>query len=141
MGGTAFQWAALVLGVIGFGVTWTGGVIAITRFAEKIKLDTSEKVTAASDVHHAQLADLRSEFLREQKQQDHNFGEVGAAMRQYIANVEKEMHEIEIWGRDNFVLKDAFEKATDRLEAAIQGMAASIKSDFKDLNVKIDQKH
>jgi len=141
MEGTAFQWAALILGILGFGITWTGGVIGITRTVEKIKQDTSEKVAAASEVHAAQLSDLRAEFMREQKVQDHNFGEVGAAMRQYIANVEKEMHQIEVWGRDNFVLKDAFDKATDRIEGAIRDMAASIKSDFKDLNAKIEKKN
>ena len=31
--------------------------------------------------------------------------------------------------------------ATDRLEKAITGMAADIKSDFRDLNKKIDEKH
>jgi len=141
MEGTAFQWAALILGILGFGITWTGGVIGITRTVEKIKQDTSDKVSAASEVHAAQLSDLRAEFMREQKVQDHNFGEVGAAMRQYIANVEKEMHQIEVWGRDNFVLKDAFDKATDRIEGAIRDMAASIKSDFKDLNAKIEKKN
>ena len=141
MGGTFFQWVGLLLGILGFGATWTMGVIGLTRAVENIKQDTTEKITAAGRVLTAQIEALRTEFFTEQKSQDHNFGEVGSAMRQYITNVEKEMHDIEIWGRDNFVLKDDFVKATDRLEKAITGMAADIKSDFRDLNKKIDEKH
>jgi len=141
MGATGFQWAALILGVLGFGVTWTMGVVGLTRAVENIKQDTTEKVAAASKAFTAQIEALRGEFVSEQKAQDHNFGEVGSAMRQYIANVEKEMHEIEIWGRDNFVLKDDFVKATDRLEAAIINMAADIKTDLRGLTSKIDAKH
>ncbi len=141
MDATGFQWATLILGILGFLLTWTIVIIGATRAVENIKQDTTEKVAAASKALTVQLDALRSEFITEQKSQDHNFGEVGAAMRQYIANVEKEMHEIEIWGRDNFVLKDDFVKATDRLEEAIKGLAVEIKADFRDLNKKIDEKH
>ncbi len=141
MSPTGFQWATLVLGVLGFLLTWTLVIVGATRAVESIKQDTTEKVAAASKALTTQLEAMRAEFITEQKSQDHNFGEVGAAMRQYIANVEKEMHEIEIWGRDNFVLKGDFTKATDRLEEAIKEMAGDIKKDFRDLNKKIDEKH
>lgn len=141
MDGTAFQWAALVLGVLGFGVTWTMGVIGLTRAVENIKQDTTEKVAAASKSLTAQIEAIRVEFFTEQKSQDHNFGEVGAAMREYIAKVEREMHQIEIWGRDNFVLKEDFMKATDRIEAAILNMASELKTDLRGLTAKIDNKH
>lgn len=141
MGPTGFQWVTLVLGVLGFMLTWTLVIVGATRAVESIKADTTEKVATASKVLTAQIEALRSEFMAEQKSQDHNFGEVGLAMRQYIAQVEKEMHEIEIWGRDNFVLKGDFVKATDRLEKAITDLAADIKTDFRALNDKIDAKH
>lgn len=141
MGVTGFQWATLILGILGFLLTWTLVIVGATRAVENIKQDTTEKVAAASKALTTKLDALRSEFFVEQKAQDHNFGEVGAAMREYISKVEKEMHEIEIWGRDNFVLKDDFVKATDRLEDAIKGMAADIKTDFRNLSNKIDAKH
>ncbi len=105
-----------------------------------IKADLAKQIAAEREETMAGFADLKAEFLKDQKAQDHNFGEVGAAMRQYIANVEKEMHEIEIWGRDNFVLKDDFVKATDRLEAAIVNVASDIKTDIRGLAAKIDAK-
>ncbi len=106
----------------------------------KIKADINEKISSEREETTKQIAALRSEFFREQQSQDHNFGEVGAAMRQYIATVEKMVHEVEIWGRDNFVLKSDFAKATDKIETAISTMAADIKADFKALNQKIDAK-
>jgi hypothetical protein len=141
MGVTGFQWATLILGILGFLLTWTLVIVGATRAVENIKQDTTEKVAVASKALNAKIDALRNEFSREQKSQDHNFGEVGAAMREYISKVEKEMHEIEIWGRDNFVLKDDFVKATDRLEDAIKGLAADIKTDFRNLSNKIDAKH
>ena len=62
-------------------------------------------------------------------------------MRQYIANVEKEMHQIEIWGRDNFVLKSEFVKATDSIRADIKAMAADIKADIRDLTTSVKASH
>jgi len=141
MGVTGFQWATLILGILGFLLTWTLVIVGATRAVENIKQDTTEKVAAASKALTAKLDALRTDFSVEQRAQDHNFGEVGAAMREYISKVEREMHEIEIWGRDNFVLKDDFVKATDRLEDAIKGMAADIKTDFRNLSNKIDAKH
>lgn len=117
-----------------------GGIIGLVWAVAKIKAELTKQITEEREETMGQFADLRAEFIREQKTQDHNFGEVGAAMRQYIANVEKEMHEIEIWSRDNFVQKDVFVKATDDLATAIKVMAADIKSDFRDLNTKIDKK-
>lgn len=136
---TPFQWATLILGALGFAATWTIGVIGVTRAVESIKEYASNKIDAETEKINGRLSALIGKFEDDQKKQDHNFGEVGAAMRQYISNVEKEMHEIEIWGRDNFVLKDDFVKATDSLGKAIRDMAADIKSDFKDLNTKIDK--
>lgn len=140
MGVTGFQWATLILGGLAFLITWTGLAIGWGRLIEAVKADTTEKVSVASKALTIKLDALRTEFSAEQRGQDHNFGEVGAAMREYISKVEKEMHEIEIWGRDNFVLKDDFVKATDRLEDAIKGMAADIKTDFRNLSNKIDAK-
>jgi hypothetical protein len=53
-------------------------------------------------------------------------------MRQYIADVEKKVREVEIYGRDNYVQKSEFEKATNSIRADIKEMAADIKSDLRD---------
>ena len=52
--------------------------------------DEREKVIARIDGMEARFED-------DQKTQDHNFGEVGAFIEQYIADVEKKLREVEIW--------------------------------------------
>lgn len=134
MDATTIAAAAFGLNVL---IQVCGAVWAVAN----IKSDLAKQIAAEREETMAGFADLKAEFLKDQKAQDHNFGEVGAAMRQYIANVEKEMHEIEIWGRDNFVLKDDFVKATNRLEAAIINMASDIKTDLRGLTAKIDARN
>src|SRR4051812_47225406 len=132
---------ATTIAAAAFGLNVVVQIVGAVWAVANIKTDFAEKIASEREETMAGFALLKAEFLKDQKSQDHNFGEVGAAMRQYIANVEKEMHEIEIWGRDNFVLKDDFVKATDRIEKVITDLAVGIKSDFRDLNKKIDEKH
>ena len=133
---TEFQWATLILGVLGFIVTWTGGVVAITNAVKNIKEYSAEKISDETDKISEKLVKMAAKFEHDQVTQDHNFGEVGAAMRQYIADVEKKVREVEIWGRDNYAMKD---DVRDILKD-IKDMRADIKSDFRDLNAKIDQR-
>lgn len=148
MDGTIFQWAALILGVLGFGITWTTGVIGLTRAVENIKTDTTTKISAARiehdkaiaaahEEHDAALEALRFEVLELQKERDRNFGDTGVALRQKIADVEKEMHKIEIWGRDHYAAK---EDITDIMKE-IRAMRIETKADFTAVFAKIDAKH
>jgi hypothetical protein len=137
MGITGFQWATLILGVLGFLITWTGLAIGWGRLIENIKHDTTQKVAAASADHADNLAALRVELMALHKDHADNVGEVGLSLRQKIADVEKEMHEIEIWGRDNYAVKDDMREIMKDIKA----MRAEIKTDFKELNAKIDAKH
>jgi hypothetical protein len=132
---TPFQWVTLILGALGFAATWTIGVIGITRAVESIKEYAASKISAETKEINVKLTALSERFDDDQKSQDHNFGEVGAAMRQYIADVEKKVREVEIWGRDNYAMKD---DVRDILKD-IKDMRADIKSDFRDLNAKIDK--
>lgn len=136
---TTFQWATLVLGSLGFLITWSGMIIGGTKWVEGIKTGVAEKLALEREETNRVVAAVESKFVADQKVQDHYFGEVNAAMRQYIANVEKEMHEIEIWGRDNFALKSEVEKSTNAIREDIKEMRADIKSDLRDLNTKIDK--
>lgn len=123
----------LVIAVLGFVVTWTTGVIALTRAVERIKADTSEKVSQETDKIEERLAQMVQRFSEDQKRQDDRTGEMGAAIRQYAAGIEKEMHAIEIWGRDNYVLKSEFLKATDQLRSDIRGVGEDVKSVLRTL--------
>lgn len=135
---TTFQWATLILGALGFLTTWIGMIVGGTRWVEGIKTGVAEKLASEREETNRMVTAVETKFIADQKVQDHNFGEVNAAMRQYIANVEKEMHEIEIWGRDNFALKSEVEKSTNAIRDDIKEMRADIKSDLRDLNTKID---
>jgi predicted ribosome quality control (RQC) complex YloA/Tae2 family protein len=141
---TTYQWVTLGLGAVGFLITWTGMWFGAGRFIEQIRAEFKKHIGDERDKIIAELKKLEDEFEESQRAQDHNFGEVGHAMREHIAKVEKQIREVEIWGRDNYVKKDEFEKATDRLTDAIKSVAVDIKSDIReridDLRDRIEQK-
>ena len=56
-------------------------------------------------------------------------------MRQKIAEVESEMHKIEIWGRDSYVQKPEL----NDLRRDIKEFAADIKKDVRELSAKMDK--
>ncbi|WP_398473655.1 hypothetical protein [Tardiphaga sp.] len=141
---TGFQWAQLVFMILGFLIT-AGGVVAGCVWAvARVEKRGDERANAERErsdqlmkAHQERTAlamkDLASELAAEQKTQASVAGEMGMALRRYIEGVEKEMHKIEIWGRDNYVLKSDFLKATDRLEETIKELAVDIKKDFREL--------
>jgi hypothetical protein len=130
----------LVLGASGFLVTWTGTVIGLTKSVAAIKSDTSERLADETSLISDKITKLTEHFEADQRTQDSRFGEVALSIRQYVANVEKEMHQIEIWGRDNFVLKSDFIDTAKRLEAAIDRMSSDIKTDLRRLANKLDER-
>jgi hypothetical protein len=120
---TAYQWIVLLLGAAGFIITWTRTTVTVTRAVDKIQMDTAEKISEETNKVTERLGKMMEQFEQDQRTQDNRFGEV---------------HQIEIWGRDNFVLKSDFMKATERLEHAIKDMAADIRTDMRTLASKID---
>lgn len=138
---TSYQWATIALGALGFLITWTGMWFGAGRFVEQMRAEFKKHVGDEREKIVSEIKKIEKDFHESQRDQDHNFGEVGAAMRQYIANVENKVREVEIWGRDNYVQKSEFEKATDRLADAIKSMGADIKADIRELNAKIEAKH
>jgi hypothetical protein len=131
-----FQWAEVALGVLGFGITWTSGVIGLTRAVENIKSDTTKKIADNKDEHEEALAALRDEVLALQKDRDRNFGDIGAALREKIASVEREMHQIEIWGRDHYAVKDDITLIMNE----IRTIRTENKADFTAISAKLDAK-
>lgn len=136
----------VVLTALGFVVTCGAMLVAITRGVESIKTDTTKKIAgevlartkALSDeaaARTAMLETIRREFEASQSSQDHNFGEVNAAMREKIAQVEEKVFKFELWTRDNFAGK---EDVRDILKD-IKDMRSEIKADFRHLSAKIDK--
>ncbi len=81
------------------------------------------------------LEKLVKEWNANQRSQDSAAGEMGLALRRFIESVEKEMHKIEIWGRDNYVQKpelDSVRNDIKLLGASIREMFTEMKADFKE---------
>jgi hypothetical protein len=131
MGMTTYQWVTLGLGALGFIGTWILGAFSMGRAFEQMKAVFREEIGKERDKVFAKIEELEAKFETDQKSQDHNFGEVGAAMRQYIADVEKKVREVEIYGRDNYVKIPDFEKAIDRLSETMTAAFADIKQDMR----------
>ena len=96
---TTYQWVTLGLGAFGFLSTWILGAFKIGRAVEQMRFGVREEIKQERNAIFAKIEELERRFDADQKTQDHNFGEVGAAMRQYIADVEKKVREVEIYGR------------------------------------------
>ncbi|MGX1418303.1 MULTISPECIES: hypothetical protein [Bradyrhizobium] len=134
---TTYQWVTLGLGALGFLVTWLLGAFKVGRAVEQMRAAVREEIEQEREKVIEKIEDLERRFDADQKTQDHNFGEVGAAMRQYIADVEKKVREVEIYGRDNYVKKDEFVRATDSIRADIKALGAEIKSDLKGMQKEL----
>lgn len=128
-----YQWFTLGLGTCGFIGTWILGAFKLGRAVSEMQSGVKEDIKNERDKILAEIKAIEKQFADEQRTQDHNFGEVGAAMRQYIADVEKKVREVEIYGRDNYVKIADFEKAIDRLSSAIQSAVAEIKDDIREI--------
>jgi hypothetical protein len=141
----------IALTVVGILIT-SGGVVGACVWAvAKIKADITDKISeertrvdtmfeAERENNSRDMRDFALEFAAEQKSQDHNTGEMGASLRRHIEDVEREMHKIEIWGRDNYARQSDLNNSITTVRADISAMRTEIKTDFRDLNVKIDQK-
>ena len=134
---TAYQWVTLGLGALGFIGTWILGAFKLGRAVEQMKASIHKDMKDERDKIFSRIDIIEDRFADDLRAQDHNFGEVGSAMRQYIADVEKKLREVEIWGRDNYVQKSEFEKATDQIRSDIRALGADIKHDIRELNSKV----
>lgn len=130
---TFYQWVTLALGGCGFLITWTGMWFGAGRFVEKIRAEFKKQIGDEREKIVSELEKIENKFEESQRVQDHNFGEVGAAMRQYISDVEKKVREVEIYGRDNYVKIPDFEKAIDRFRETMTTGFAEIKEDIRRL--------
>lgn len=146
---TVYQWLVLVLGAAGFVITWTRSTVNITRAVEEIKLDTTEKINSVKEEMVVSIAaeseraaravqSATDNFREDQDTQDRRYAETIHALRSYVQVIEKEMHAIEIWGRDNYVLKTDFTRAIDTFSRTLDDIAKNFRDDTKALNAKMD---
>lgn len=128
---TNYQWVTLGLGALGFIGTWILGAFKLGRAVEQMRSGVREEIEDEREKIIAKIEAIETRFEEDQKTQDHNFGEVGAAMRQYIADVEKKLREVEIYGRDNYVKIPDFEKAIDRMGETFRTAITELKEDMR----------
>lgn len=135
---TTFEWAMVSISAGGF-VLSAGGVLAGCIWGvARIRQYTVEQIASERSARSKEIIKLAETFANDQKTQDHNFGEMGNALRRFIETVEKEMHEIEIWGRDNYALKHDVEKSVGALLEYVKETRTDIKADIRSLSAKID---
>lgn len=130
---TGYQWATLALGAAGFMITWAGLWFGAGRFVEKIKAAVKKDIETERDKIVDRIEELERQFQDEQRSQDHNVGEMGAALRRHIETVHEKLREVEIWGRDNYLKIDDFEKAVERLSSDFRLAVNEIKTDIREL--------
>ena len=125
------DWMPLGLGVLGFITTWVLGAFKLGRAVEQMRAGVREEIEEDREKIIAKIEQLETKFDDEQTSQDHRFGEVGAAMRQYMADIEKKLREVEIYGRDHYVKIPDFEKAIDRIGATFTAAINELKEDMR----------
>jgi hypothetical protein len=130
---TTYQWVTLGLGALGFIGTWILGAFKLGRAVEQMRAGVREEIEEEREKIIAKIDAMETRFDADQRSQDHNFGEVGAAMRQYIADVEKKLREVEIYGRDHYVKIPDFEKAIDRMGETIKSAVSDLKEDMRQI--------
>lgn len=130
---TAYQWVMLGLGAFGFLSTWILGAFKIGRAVEQMRAGVREEIKQERNSIVEKIDALERRFEADQKTQDHNFGEVGHAMREKIASVEDKLRDVEIYGRDNYVKIPDFERAIERLSADFKSAVGEIRDDIRDL--------
>lgn len=138
---TTFEWAMVSLTAAGFLLT-AGGVLAGCVWAvAKIKEETISRIAAERIHTESLLAGYAAEAAAARKTQEHNTAELGFSLRRHIEGVEKKLTEVELWGRDNYALKDDVKESISELREDIRTLGAEIKADIRNLSTKVDSKH
>ncbi len=128
-----YPWISVCILILGFVGQGLFGSFRLGQAVEQVKAALKKQIDDERDKVLAELKAMEIRFDADQKTQDHNFGEVGAAMRQYIADIEKKVREVEIYGRDNYVKIPDFEKAIDRIGETMAAGFTEIKEDIRRL--------
>lgn len=129
---TIYQWVTLGLGALGFIGTWILMAFKLGQAVEQMKAGVREQIEEEREKIITKIDELERQFSEEQKIQDNRFGEVGAAMREKISQVEQHFRTFELYSERTYAQKGELEKATDRIEAAIKDMVNDLKDDFRD---------
>lgn len=138
---TTFEWGMLSATVVGLLFT-AGSILGGCVWAvAKIKQETSGQI-ASERIHTVGLlASHAAEIARERETQDKIMGELGSSLRRHIETVDRKISEVEIWGRDNYALKNDVKESISELRDDIRTLGVDIKADLRTISAKVDSKH
>ncbi len=128
-----YPWISVGVVILGFIGQGLFGSFRLGQAVGELKAALKKQIDDERDKIIEKLADLEKRFEADQKTQDHNFGEVGHAMREKIASVENKLREVEIYGRDNYVKIPDFERAIERLSADFKTGLGDLRDDIREL--------
>jgi Sec-independent protein translocase protein TatA len=128
-----YPWISVGVVILGFIGQGFFGSFRLGRAVGELKSALKQQIDDERDKILAEIKRLETKFADEQRTQDHNFGEVGHAMREKIATVENKLREVEIYGRDNYVKIPDFERAIERLSADFKSGLGELRDDIRDL--------
>jgi len=131
---TTFEWGMLSVAVAGLLFTGGGLIAGCVWTVARIKEETDDRV----DKEREYTAKLLADHI---DAQERNTGELGLALRRHIENVERKIGEVEIWGRDNYALKDDVKESISELRNDIRTFGTDIRADIRTLSAKVDSKH
>lgn len=143
---TEGEWVAIGIAGVGFLIQGATALVMRTKDLEQIKQSIEKKISAetltrtnalnkAVEDRDEELEKLVKEWNSNQRAQDSAVGEMGLSLRRFIESVEKEMHKIELWGRDNYVQKpelDSVRNDIKMLGASMKDMISEMKADLKE---------
>lgn len=128
-----YPWISVGVVILGFVAQGLFGSFRLGQAVGELKAALKKQIDDERDKIVDKIGELERRFDADQKTQDHNFGEVGHAMREKIASVENKLREVEIYGRDNYVKIPDFERAIERLSADFKTAVGEIKDDIREL--------
>jgi len=134
---TFYQWLTLAMGTLGFLLTWTATVISVTRAVTKIRDDTTKKIIEETEKLTSRLELIVQKFDVDQRMQDERLMRECVSMRDMMSDFEKELHQVELFGRDNYVQKEEFAAQIQEVKNTFVRMSEEIKKDLKDLATQI----
>jgi hypothetical protein len=107
------------LAILGYAVTLTWAL-------SRIEKEQQEYTDAQIDNLQRDMANLERETINKVETFRHDAGEMGAAIRQ-------KMHEMETWNRDTFVRKDSFELVINRIEKSMEKLGDRVEEKLEKL--------
>lgn len=116
---TAYEWSMLSVAIVGVLCTVGTILVSVARAVSKVEINSEARIVL-----------LRVELDKRFITQDEVYREVAQGLRKFIELVEAEMHRIEIWGRDHYVLKEDHSAALSDVRSDIRNLAVDIKTDF-----------